>query len=342
IIRQYDHEVRGGSVVKPLVGVMRDAPSDAGVIRPVLESEAGLVIAHGICPKYSDYDTYWMVANAMDEAIRNAVAVGADPELLAGVDNFCWCDPVQSEKTPDGHYKLAQLVRACKALSHFSLAFGVPCISGKDSMKNDYTGGGAKISIPPTVLFSVLGVMDNAMLAQTSDFKREGDIIYLCGVTRREMAGSEAARELGLSCDTVPHVDATAALARYRMLHFAMHERMLTACHDLSDGGLAVALAEMCIGGRIGAHIDLDAVPTLGGPTRAEMLYSESASRMLVSVPPDKAAAFEVLYHTFTGASCARIGTVGGSTLELSSGGAALCAEPVEELARAFKATLDW
>lgn len=106
LIRQYDHEVKGGSVVKPLTGVKRDGPSDAGVIRPILESEAGLVISHGICPKYSDYDAYWMMANAMDEGIRNAVAVGADPDRMAGVDNFCWCDPVQSEKTPDGEYKL--------------------------------------------------------------------------------------------------------------------------------------------------------------------------------------------------------------------------------------------
>ena len=137
LIRQYDHEVKGGSVVKPLTGVKRDGPSDAGVIRPILESEAGLVISHGICPKYSDYDAYWMMANAMDEGIRNAVAVGADPDRMAGVDNFCWCDPVQSEKTPDGEYKLAQLVRACKALSELCVAYGVPCISGKDSMKTD-------------------------------------------------------------------------------------------------------------------------------------------------------------------------------------------------------------
>ena len=122
LIRQYDHEVKGGSVVKPLTGVKRDGPSDAGVIRPILESEAGLVISHGICPKYSDYDAYWMMANAMDEGIRNAVAVGADPDRMAGVDNFCWCDPVQSEKTPDGEYKLAQLVRACKALSELCVA----------------------------------------------------------------------------------------------------------------------------------------------------------------------------------------------------------------------------
>ena len=340
IVRQYDHEVRGGSVIKPLCGVKRDGPSDAGVIRPVLESDAGLVIAHGICPKFSDYDTYWMMANAMDEAIRNAVAVGGDPDRLAGVDNFCWCDPVLSEKTPDGRYKLAQLVRACKALSHFALAYGVPCVSGKDSMKNDYTGGGAKISIPPTVLFSVLGVIDNVTRTQTSDFKKAGDYIYVLGGTRREMAGSEVAQELKLACNTVPTVDVDSALPRYRALHRCIYERAVTACHDLSDGGLAVAVAEMCIGGRTGATLDLDLVPALEAMTRTELLYSESASRLMVSVRPDMASFFEAQMH---GTIFARVGQVtDDGVLKLSSGSSVLCSEGVEDLAKAFKGTLDW
>ncbi len=340
IIRQYDHEVRGGSAIKPLVGVKRDGPSDAGVIRPVLESDAGLVIAHGICPKFSDYDTYWMTANAMDEAIRNAVAVGADPDYMAGLDNFCWCDPVQSEKTPDGEYKLAQLVRACKALSQFALAYGVPCVSGKDSMKNDYTGGGEKISIPPTLLFTVMGVIDSVLRTQTSDFKKAGDYIYIVGGTRREMAGSEIAQELNVSCNTVPHVDAAAALKAYRSLHRAIYDRNVSACHDLSDGGLAVALAEMCIGGRLGAEVDIQAVPVLEAMSVAELLYSESASRLLVSVAPEKAATFEA---QMKGSLCARIGVVTDDvTMTVKRGEAVLCAEPVRELVTAFKATLDW
>ena len=135
----------------------------------------------------------------MDEAIRNAVAVGGDPDALAGVDNFCWCDPVWSEANAEGRYKLAQLVRACWALRQFSLAFGLPCISGKDSMKNDYLGGGERISIPPTVLFSVIGVIRNVTAAQSSDFKREGDFIYLLGGTWREMAASLPAIQISLS-----------------------------------------------------------------------------------------------------------------------------------------------
>lgn len=340
IIRQYDHEVRGGSVIKPLVGVKRDGPADAAVIRPVLESDAGLVLSHGICPKFSDYDTYWMMANAMDEAIRNAVAVGGDPDHMAGVDNFCWCDPVLSEKTPDGRYKLAQLVRACKALEHFSLAYGVPCVSGKDSMKNDYTGGGAKISIPPTVLFSVLGVIANVACAQSSDFKKAGDPIYLLGGTWREMAGSEAATELGIRGGRVPHVDASSAQSRYRAVHRAMSERAISACHDLSDGGFAVALAEMCLGGRLGAKVDVSRIPSLEAMNLTELLYSESASRLLLTVKPQQAPLFESLCAA---GLCARIGEVSSdSTLTLTSGQSVLCAEKVEDLATAFKATLDW
>ena len=312
---------------------------NAGVIRPILESEAGLVISHGICPKYSDYDAYWMMANAMDEGIRNAVAVGADPDRMAGVDNFCWCDPVQSEKTPDGEYKLAQLVRACKALSELCVAYGVPCISGKDSMKNDYTGGGKKISIPPTVLFSVLGIMDDVKKAVTSDFKKPGDRLYIIGNTARELAGSEIADQLGIACNTVPRVDAKSALASYRKLHQAINSRLISACHDLSDGGLAVSLAEMCIGGRLGAHLALNRVPVIGALTLTEALYSESASRLLVSVAPDKAAEFEALF----GASEPFIGEVTSDTrLTVASADSALFSAPVEALAHAFKATLDW
>ena len=268
------------------------------------------------------------------------MAVGGDPDALAGVDNFCWCDPVVSPSNPDGRYKLAQLVRACRALRQFSLAFGVPCISGKDSMKNDYTGGGERISIPPTVLFSVLGVMGNVTAAQTSDFKRPGDLIYVLGGTWREMAGSEAADELGLKGGRVPHVDAATALPRYRAVNALMGQKAIAACHDCSDGGLAVALAEMCIGGRLGAEVDLNAVPALEAMNLTELLYSESASRLVISVRPDLGMIFDALGQWQL---CTRIGTVTeDARLTLRSGDSLLCAAPVEDLAKAFKRTLDW
>ena len=174
VIRQYDHEVQGGSVVKPLVGALNDGPGDAAVLRPLLDSWEGVVISSGICPRYSDIDTYHMMACAIDEAIRNNIAVGGNLKHMAGLDNFCWCDPVQSEKTPDGEYKLAQLVRANMALYDYTTAFGVPCISGKDSMKNDYLIGTTKISIPPTVLFSAVSVMTDVRKCVTMDAKRAG------------------------------------------------------------------------------------------------------------------------------------------------------------------------
>ena len=340
LIRQYDHEVKGGSVVKPLVGVRRDGPGDAGVMRPLLNEQSGIVLSHGICPKFSDADTYWMMANAIDEAVRNAVAVGADPALLAGVDNFCWCDPVQSEKTPDGEYKMAQLVRANKALEHFCLSYGLPCVSGKDSMKNDYTGGGEKISIPPTVLFSVLGRVHDAAKAMTSDFKAAGHAIYLLGLTRAELAGSEVTSELGLAGGTVPEVDALAAKDRYHKLYAAIGQGLVTACHDLSDGGLAVALAEMCIGGRLGATVELGNAPVCGALSPEELLYSESASRLLVSVAPEKVKAFEALFGA--DASYARVGVVEGDTLTVRWQGTPLLFCPVEDLATAFRQTFDW
>jgi phosphoribosylformylglycinamidine synthase len=339
LIRQYDHEVKGGSVVKPLVGVKRDGPGDAAVIRPLLDRYEGVVISHGICPKFSDFDTYWMMANAIDEAVRGAVAVGADPKTLAGVDNFCWCDPVQSERTPDGHYKLAQLVRANQALSDFCIAYASPCISGKDSMKNDYTGGGVKISIPPTVLFSILGKIHDSRLAVTSDFKGEGEGLYILGHTYRELAGSEAASELGLNVGRVPQVDSFSAGRRYASLHEAMKRRLVSACHDLSDGGLGVAFAEMALGGRCGAMMDLSLVPA-HAMTVTELLYGESASRLMVSVPDGAREAFEEL---FAGQVCARIGeTIALPRVVIAMSGGVLVDENVEDLAQAFKATLNW
>lgn len=340
VIRQYDHEVRGGSAVKPLVGIMRDGPGDAAVLRPLLESDAGLVLAHGICPKYSDFDTYWMAANAVDEAIRNAVAVGANPDLLAGVDNFCWCDPVKSAKNPEGEYKLAQLVRACEALRHFCLAFGVPCISGKDSMKNDYVDGDTRISIPPTLLFTALGVMDNVIQAQTSDFKRPGDAIFILGGTWREMGASEACDQLGKTGGRIPRVDSHSARARYRSLHGLMSLKASTACHDCSDGGLAAALAEMCIGGRLGCEIDLDQVPAFGGLNAFEIMYSESASRLIVSCREEFASLFETLGMWQI---CKRIGKVtGDGRMKIKSGDSLIVDAPVEELAAAFRSTLNF
>ncbi|NCC24305.1 MAG: phosphoribosylformylglycinamidine synthase [Deltaproteobacteria bacterium] len=341
LIRQYDHEVQGGSVIKPLVGVRRDGPSDAAVVRPILDSERGLAVSNGICPRYGDHDTYWMMAACIDEAVRNCVAVGADPRTLAGVDNFCWCDPVQSEKTPDGRFKLAQLVRANKALAHFCLAYGLPCVSGKDSMKNDYAGGGVKISIPPTVLFTVIGIVPDVNMAVTSDLKAPDEDLYLLGMTRDELGAGEYLAELGLGGGQVPQVDALTSRALYRALHEAMRQGLVAACHDLSDGGLAVALAEMAIAGRLGLEVDLGLVPFPGqADTPETILYSESQGRLLVSVRPQDRTQFEAL---FTGLPAARIGlTTARPIMTCIWRDRPILSSPVDDLARAWKRTLDF
>jgi len=307
VVRRYDHEVQAGTVVKPLTGVVNDGPSDAAVVRPLADSFAGVVTAHGICPRFSDLDTYHMTANVIDEALRNYVAVGGNIDHVAGLDNFCWCDQVKSEKTPDGEYKAAQLVRSNQALYDYCLDFGVPLISGKDSMKNDYQIGDTKISIPPTLLFSVIGKIDDVRKATTMDAKQAGDLVYLLGETRDELGGSEyyaLHSELGAN---VPQVDAAAAMARYRAVNAAQKEGLIASCHDLSDGGLAVALAETAFAGGLGIEARLDHVYAPQGLDDATLLFSESASRLLVTVSPEHRETFESL---FAGQSCCCIGEV--------------------------------
>ncbi len=293
MIRQYDHEVQGGSVVKPLVGRFNDGPADAAVWRPILGSFEGIAISNGICPRYSDIDTYWMTACAIDEAIRNNVAVGGDPDRIAVLDNFCWPDPIQSEKTPDGEYKLAQLVRANRALSDYCKAFRVPLISGKDSMKNDYLIGGIKISIPPTILISALGRVSDIRKAVTMDAKKPGDLVYVLGRTFNELGGSEYYASKGFIGNRVPKVDAESARRLYRKLHGAIQRGLIQSCHDCSDGGLGVALAETAFAGGLGMSLDLRNIPQSGLDRNDFLLFSESQSRFVVTIDPRNREAFE-------------------------------------------------
>jgi phosphoribosylformylglycinamidine synthase len=248
-----------------------------------------------------------MAAAAIDEAVRNAIAVGAPLDRLAGLDNFCWCDPVRSEKTPDGEYKLAQLVRANQALYAITTAYGVPCISGKDSMKNDYQIGEVKISIPPTLLYSTLGKMEDVRKAVTMDAKKPGDLVYVLGTTYRELGGSEWYAHHGAIGNGVPKVDVKTAKPRYEALHRAIMAGLAASCHDCSDGGLGVALAETAFAGGLGLEIDLRKVPAVEITRDDELLFSESQSRFVVTVSPEDREAFEAL---FAGSVCARIGTV--------------------------------
>ncbi len=289
VVRQYDHEVQGGSVVKPLTGVENDGPSDAGVMRPLLDRLDGIVTSNGIIPRYSDIDTYHMTACSLDEALRNYVCAGGDPEHWACLDNFCWCDPVVSERNPDGEYKLAQLVRANKALYDYTKIYNCPLVSGKDSMKNDYIGPDGKISIPPTILISVIGRIDDVTKACTMDLKREGDIVFVLGETLKEMGGSEFLASYGELGASVPKVDAETAYERYKLIYRAMQDKKIASAHDLSDGGLAVALAETAFAGGLGLDIDLSGLNAASDMNDTEILYSETQSRIVISVKPENA-----------------------------------------------------
>ncbi|MDT8271644.1 MAG: AIR synthase-related protein [Desulfomonilia bacterium] len=296
VVRQYDHEVQGGSVIKPLVGVVCDGPSDAAVIRPLLESNEGVVVSNGILPRYSDFDSYHMTACSLDEALRNYVCVGGNPNHWACLDNFCWCDPVSSPRNPDGEFKLAQLVRANKALYEYTVAFSCPLISGKDSMKNDYLIGDVKISIPPTILISVIGKIDDVRGAVSMDVKNPSDLVYLLGVTRKELGASEYFSSLGITGGQVPTVRAATARNRYRLLHKAISQGLVSSAHDVSDGGLAVCLAETSFAGGLGLRIDLARVPSEGTLSETDLLYSETPSRILITVSPDRARQIEDLF----------------------------------------------
>ncbi len=340
VVRQYDHEVQGGSVVKPLTGAQNDGPSDAAVIRPDLESYNGLVVAHGICPRYSDIDTYHMVCCAVDEAVRNAIAVGGSLDVMAGLDNFCWCDPVQSEKTPDGHYKLAQLVRANRGLYDICTCYGVPPISGKDSMKNDATIGGVKISIPPTLLFSVVSKMHDVRRAVTMDAKASGDMVYVLGVTRPELGASEYFADKGHVGNAIPMVDMEKARARYRALEKAIAAGLVRSCHDCSDGGLGVALAETAFAGDLGMVIDLDVVPSEGIDRLDYLLFSETPSRFVVTVKPSDTARFEELMAGTDFAAVGRVNSV--KHLVMGYRTKTIMNEPIDELKAAWQRPLAW
>jgi phosphoribosylformylglycinamidine synthase subunit PurSL len=340
-VRQYDHEVQGTSVVKPFVGVQNDGPSDAAVLRPLLGSDLGLVVANGICPRYGDIDTYHMVACAIDEAVRNVIAVGGRIGRIAGLDNFCWPDPIPSPTNPDAEYKLAQLVRANQALYEYCLAYDLPCISGKDSMKNDYRVSDTKISIPPTLLFSVLGVIEDVTSVVTMDAKRPGDVVYVLGETRAELGGSEYYALRGHLGSSVPRVDAARARSLYEALSSAIARGLVASCHDCSDGGLGVALAETAFAGGFGVDIDLRRVPGAGDLRDDVTLFSESPSRFVVTVRAGQASAFESI---LAGSPCAAVGHVTelGVFRVLGRSGMPIIETGIATLKAAWQRPLNW
>jgi len=310
VIRQYDHEVQGGSVLKPLVGVANDGPGDAAVLRPILSSRRGLVVACGMNPHFGDLDTAAMAESALDEALRNCVAVGADPRRIAILDNFCWGDTDRPET-------LGSLVRAALACHDLAVALGTPFISGKDSLNNEYrytaaNGERHSLAIPPSLLISALGQVADVSRCVSMDLKQPGNLLYQVGRTHDELGGSHYALVHGLSGGRAPRVNAEMARKTFLALHTAIDAGLVRACHDLSEGGLAVALAEMAFAGGWGASVSLEALEPVRGPTgniprEIVALFSESNTRFLCEVAPAAAADFE---RACAGIPWARIGEV--------------------------------
>jgi phosphoribosylformylglycinamidine synthase II len=290
IIRQYDHEVQGMSVVKPLTGVEADGPSDGVVLRPLPESKKGVAIGCGANPRYGVLDPHAMAEAVIDEALRNVVAVGGNPDHTAILDNFSWgnCDK------PD---RLGALVHASRGCYDAAMAYRTPFVSGKDSLNNEYRVGDETLSIPPTLLITALSRVENVNNAVTMDAKSAGNLILLVGVTKAELGGSEYLAMIGEDGGSVPRPNLKKAPKTFEKMHAAMKLKQVRSCHDLSEGGLAVALAEMCMAGNIGADIDLGAIDhddfPEGYDIDSTLLFSESCTRFLVEIEQGKKFNFQ-------------------------------------------------
>lgn len=342
IVRQYDHEVQGQSVIKPLMGAFNDGPSDAAVIKPLHDSWKGIVVSNGINPCIGVSDSYIMAANAIDEAIRNAVATGANPERIALLDNFCWPDPkFHPENNPKGKEKLGQLVRACRACFDYAIGFCTPFISGKDSLASDREIGGKRYSIKPTLLISALGEIEDVRKAVSIDAKRAGDLVYVLGTTKNELQGSVFLQKQNSDKGIAPRVDASKALSLYKALHRAMVKGIVESCHDCSQGGLIVAIAETAFSGALGMKIDLAKAPREGIERDYQLLFSESASRFVATIKPENRGEFEGILKEN---DFACIGKVIKEPVLIVKGinGNEILNNDIFELKKAWRRTLDW
>ena len=335
VIRLYDHEVQGATVIKPLVGTREHGPSDAAVLKPLqVPGWKGIVLSHGINPCYGAVDPYLMAQAAIDEAIRNAVCVGASPDHLAVLDNFCWGNP----NLPD---RMGELVRACKGCYDGSGAYQVPFISGKDSLNNEYTDGltGHKVSIPPTLLISAVSIIPDVRRATTMDLKKAGNLIYAIGETGDELGGSHYYRLQDAIGDKAPQ-PAKEGLKIARALHEAIMNGLVRACHDCSEGGWAVTLAEMALAGELGLDLRLGTAPGVQDlPDSVTCCFSESNGRYAVEVRPEDSSAFE---SAMSGCPIAQIGTVTSDPVLIIRGSedAEIIRAAVSDLEHAWRSSL--
>jgi phosphoribosylformylglycinamidine synthase len=324
ISTQYDHTVQGGHILGPVQGRGR-VQAASSLTKVVLGSKKGVGLSQGLFPSYSELNPYLMAAAAIDTAIRGLITIGISIEKIALLDNFCWCSSDEPER-------LGQLKRAAQGCYDFAIAFGTPFISGKDSMFNDFSGFDAennpvKISVPPTLLVSSIGIHDDVAKAISMDAKFEGDLVYVIGETSEELGGSEYFAYLGSTGTTVPALDAGNAKARYRRLTAAIDRELLVSAYPVSHGGLGTALAKVAIAGRIGIDI---AIPS--GLRPDYYLFSESLGRFVVTVSEKNRQAFEAIL----GPDAQLLGTVGGGALRVTAEKTVLDL-PVDELETAYR-----
>jgi phosphoribosylformylglycinamidine synthase len=335
VIRQYDHEVQGGSILKPLVGIRNDGPGDAAIIRPLLDSDRGVIIANGINPKYGDIDPYWMAASAVDEALRQVIAVGGSLKKVALLDNFSWGNP----EKPD---RLGGLARAAQGCADAALAYGAPFISGKDSLYNEYETETESICIPPTLLISAMAVIEDVARAVSMDVKKEGDLLYIVGTTYNELGGSHYYSIHSAIGNRVPQVNPQRGKKLMDTLSAAMEKGFVRACHDCSEGGIGVAAAEMAFAGGLGMTLHLGKVP-LGEPIARNdsILFSESNTRFLLEVAPEDSQRFE---QAMKGVTFAAIGQVTqGNRFEVYGiNGENVVSVALSELKEAWQKPLRW
>lgn len=289
ISQQYDHEVQASSVLKPLSGAGR-INTDAQVFKPVLSSQKGVVLSSSTYPSYGDISTYHMSACAIDTAVRNAISTGGSLSNLAILDNFCWCSSYDPKR-------LGQLIEALKACFEYSVGYGTPFISGKDSMFNDFKGydeegNPVAISVPPTLLISIIGVMDDLNKTVSPEFKKEGDVIYLLGETNDELGASEYFKMFDMVGNNVPKVDFKKNIETYKALEKVIQKELLASSLSVTSGGLGIAIAKASVGGMLGCNVSLKNL--IGGAKDQDAkLFSESQGRILVSVSPKNVTTFE-------------------------------------------------
>ncbi len=329
VIRQYDHEVQANTIVKPLTGAENDGPSDASVVRPVFGSRKGVAVANGINPRYGVISPYWMAAAAIDEALRNIVATGGSVRKTAILDNFCWANTDEEER-------LGTLVMAAKACHDIAIAYGTPFISGKDSLHNEVVVGGKKIPIIDTLLISAIAVIDNIENIVTVDIKKEGSALYLIGETKDEMGGSHYNELLGagLNEGNIPVIDTAKSVKVFAAIEEAISKKTITACHDISEGGMGVALAEMCFAGGIGAEVSV-------GGAEDMALFSESQTRFIAEVAAGKEAEFEAIMRK-NGSAYSKLGKTKGRKLTINSGNGRIVDVEISELKNAWQNTVKW